>query len=60
MLITDCFSFAYHMLRPRTLKWCLRMDSFDRINYSFDYLMLSHAATRERLSASLANKPNKS
>lgn len=49
MTIADWFSFAHYMLRPRALKWCLRMNSFDRICYSYDYLILGIKAHREKL-----------
>lgn len=49
MPILEWFEFTYYMLRPRALKWCWRMNSFERICYSYDYTCLIIRARRERL-----------
>ncbi len=46
--MTDYLAFAYFMLRPRAIRACFRMNSFDRVCYSFDYLSLQAKSYRER------------
>lgn len=41
--------FIFFMFRPRAIKQCFRMNSFDRLCYSTDYLKLQIKASLERI-----------